>query len=198
MHSENNSLYFRKWSFLALILKKFLHFLKGKLFLYFFTGNLFLYFRKWNTELFRPNHKKQKNIHPEKDSLYFGKWDFLALILKNSYISGNEILHFSFLNQKIKKIRAKKIFYASGNENLEKKFLFSKKKAFLIFWKTETLKKFLIFQGTEAPKELPIFHEVTFRAQEIKSPLLKSFLYFRKWNFSTPSLKRFLYIKKEL
>ena len=32
---------------------------------------------------------------PPKNSLYFTKWNFLALILKNSYISRNETLHSS-------------------------------------------------------------------------------------------------------
>ena len=39
-----------------------------------------------------PSSKKKLKIQPEKNSLYFKKWNFLALILKNFtffYISGN-------------------------------------------------------------------------------------------------------------
>ena len=54
--------------------------------------------------------------------------------------------------------------------------IYSQKKAFLIFWETETPKKFLIFQeielsyisGNGNPKKLLIFQEVTFRARKIK------------------------------
>ena len=45
------------------------------------------------TELLSPSWKKEKKIHYKKNSLYFGKWNFMALILKNFlyflYISGN-------------------------------------------------------------------------------------------------------------
>ena len=33
--------------------------------------------------------EKIKKIHPGKNSLYLEKWNFIALILNNSYISGN-------------------------------------------------------------------------------------------------------------
>ena len=33
--------------------------------------------------------EKIKKIHPGKYSLYLEKWNFIALILNNSYISGN-------------------------------------------------------------------------------------------------------------
>ena len=36
-----------------------------------------------------------RNRKPPRSSLYFKKWKFLALILKYSYISWNETLHFS-------------------------------------------------------------------------------------------------------
>ena len=65
-------LYFWKWNFLALILKKSLYFLKRKLFLYFLKRKLFLYFRKWNPALFNPSSKNKK-IHPEKISYTSGK-----------------------------------------------------------------------------------------------------------------------------
>ena len=39
--------------------------------------------------IFRPKLQKIKKNPPGKDSLYLKKWNFLALILKMSYISGN-------------------------------------------------------------------------------------------------------------
>ena len=63
IHPEKNSLYFQKWNFLALLLKKFLHFLKRK---------LFLYSQKWNPALFSPSSKNKK-IYPKKTSYIFLK-----------------------------------------------------------------------------------------------------------------------------
>ena len=73
-----------------------------------------------------------------KNSLYFRKWNFLALILKNflyflerklflyflkidfPYIFLNETLHFSHQAQEIKEIHPRRMFYTSGNGNPEK------------------------------------------------------------------------------
>ena len=52
LENIKKSLYFRKWNFLALILKKFLYFLKRK---------LFLYLQKWNPALFSPSSKNNKS-----------------------------------------------------------------------------------------------------------------------------------------
>ena len=38
---------------------------------------------------FSPSSKKIKKIHPEKSFLYFRKWNFLALILKENSGNGN-------------------------------------------------------------------------------------------------------------
>ena len=51
--------------------------------------------------------KKIKTIRPEKNSLYFRKWNFLALILKN-------LLHFFIFQEKGTR---KKISYISDNGN---------------------------------------------------------------------------------
>ena len=93
IHLEKNSLYFGKWNFLAVILKKILYFLKEKVFLYFLKRSLFLYFRKWIAALCKPKPRqmKQKNspckkflifremelfkLKTEKKSLYFRKWN---------------------------------------------------------------------------------------------------------------------------
>ena len=90
-------LYFRKWDFLTLRLKYFLHFLKI---------NLVLYFQKWNPALFSPS-PENKNIHLEKTetpknfvhffqkkaALIFQEMEILKKLLifqetKLSYISG--------------------------------------------------------------------------------------------------------------
>ena len=74
IHPKKNSLYFRKWNFLALILKK------------------FFYFRKWNLAL--------SGLNPHDFSL---KIPALKKFLIFSYISGNGNLHFSIQAQEIKK-----------------------------------------------------------------------------------------------
>ena len=44
-------------------------------------------YQQYTTELpsalLGPRSKKKKKIHAEKNSLYFSKWNFLTLILKN-------------------------------------------------------------------------------------------------------------------
>ena len=69
--NPKNSLHFRKWKILALILKKFLYSLKRKLFLYFLKIKLFLYFRKWNPAHFSPSSKNKK-IYQEEISYSSG------------------------------------------------------------------------------------------------------------------------------
>ena len=88
------------------------------------------------TELLSPSWKKEKKIHYKKNSLYFGKWNFMALILKN-------FLYF---------------LYISGNGNMEKSTL----KKFLLFRETKLsnskLAKLLIFQErTSKPQKLKVF-----------------------------------------
>ena len=139
---------------------------------------------------------KPKKIYPRKNSLYFRKWNFLALILKNSLYFLKEKLFPYFLKRKLflhfhkwspallsrslksKKISSKKISYTSGNEDPGKFLEFFWRKAFLIFWEKGTRENFLIFQKIE----LSVL-------EKWKKPFLKCFLYFRKLNFSIPSLK---------
>ena len=88
--ARKNSLYFRKWNFVALILKKTFIFFKRK---------LFLYFLKWNPVRFSSGSKNKKTFRSEKISYALQKkWDLLILILKN-------FLYF----------RKQKSFYISGN-----------------------------------------------------------------------------------
>ena len=47
-----------------------------------------------------PNPKKQKNIHPEKNSVYSWKRNFLALILKKSLCFLKRKLFLYFLKEK--------------------------------------------------------------------------------------------------
>ena len=131
---ERNSLYFRKWSFLALILKK------------------LFYFRKWNTAL--------SGLNPQNFSLK----NFLYLSLKKSlpwknflyFLKRKLFLYFHkwkpplfSLTPRIKKIHPVKISYTSGNANPEKiYYVFLKRKPFLCFGKREKklLKCFLYFR----------------------------------------------------
>ena len=79
-----------------------------------------------------------------------------------------------------------------SSSNIKKFFIFSQKKAFLIFGETETPKKFLIFQETS------YISGSNFELKKIlKNPLWKNVLYFGKWNFLAPSLKNFLYFRRE-
>ena len=73
LENIKKSLYFRKWNFLALILKKFLYFLKRK---------LFLYLQKWNPALFSPSSKNNKS-HLQKNYYISEKWKFLTSKSKN-------------------------------------------------------------------------------------------------------------------
>ena len=62
--------------------------------------------------------------------------------------------------------------YILGNGNPEKKIPYTSGKGTFLYF---------------------IFQEVTFRARKVKkNPLIKSFLYFEKWNFLAPGLKNFL------
>ena len=76
VYPEKNSLYFRKWNFLALILKKIVYFLKRK---------PFLYFQKWNTAHFTPSSKNKRNA-PDKISYISGNGNLEAKALEKLLI----------------------------------------------------------------------------------------------------------------
>ena len=121
----------------------------------------------WRTS--HPNPKKTFKNPTKKNSLYFRKWNFLALILKKILIfsqkkafliisqkkvfpvSRNGTLQFSVQACKIRKSAQRKIVYTSGNKNREKNLIF-----------------------------------------------LTIFLYLRKWNFWVKSLRFFWYFRREL
>ena len=118
LSSSNIKKNFRIWNFVALILKKFLYFLKRK---------LFLYFRKWNPALFTTSLKNKRNP-PREESLYFRK----QKTRKKSCIFSKENCSYISVNG-----YSKKTSYISGG-NLQsqkiKKFfmpLLIKKQSFL-------------------------------------------------------------------
>ena len=93
IHSEKSSLYFRKWNFLALILKK------------------FLYFRKWNPALSGLN---PQDFFPKNFLLFFLKNPTLKKFIIFSYIFRNGTQHFSPQARKVNEIHPRKIFHTSG------------------------------------------------------------------------------------
>ena len=108
----------------------------------------FFIFSQKSPQQFSAQVQKRKKIHPPKNSLYFRKWNFLALILqkfqetktrkKSPYISENG--------------NPKKASYILENGTFQPKLKKTKKpasKKFLIFWEMELfnskIKSFLIF-----------------------------------------------------
>ena len=80
--------------------------------------------------LFRPSSKNKRKIHRIKRFLYFSKWNFLALILKNFLYFFKRMLFLYFRkwnpvlfspgSKTKKKIDTKKNSYISGNETSPK------------------------------------------------------------------------------
>ena len=140
----------------------------------------FLFFRKWNFLALRLKNFLYFFVFWETNFLYFRKCNLLA----SSYL-----VHFLSPSSK-KKILPNIIPYISGSGsfgcNIKRFLIFSQKKAFLMFWVTKTRKNFLYFK-----RELS-------NSKNEKIPPLKCFLYFQKWNFPVVSLKNLLYFRKEL
>ena len=100
--------------------------------------------------------QKNKKVNPEKNSLFYRKWNFLPLILKKfqetetlkkaSYISGNGTFQSTLRKCLIFKetetpkkfliFSQRKLFLYLGNGNHEKCFLYFRKRNFLIFRKS--------------------------------------------------------------
>ena len=113
--------------------------------------------------------QKIKKIDPEKNSLHFEKWNFLALILKISYIflyirkwkprkkclifQETETLKKLLIFREIELFSksSKKFLIVQEKEALKKFIIFYQKKDFLIFQKTETQKK-ISFISKKLPK----------------------------------------------
>ena len=145
--------------------------------------------------------KKPEKIHPEKNSLYFRKWNFLALILKKFFYFRKWNLALSGLNPhdfslKIPALKKFLIFsYISGNGNLHFSIQAQEiKKAiqpFLYFRKEKLRKNFLYFLKR---KLFLCFGKQLSELEKWKNPALKNFLYFKKWDFSTPSIKNYCFL----
>ena len=124
--------------------------------------------------------QKIKKIDPEKNSLHFEKWNFLALILKISYI---------FLYFRKWKPRKKCLIFQE-TETLKKLLIFREIELF-----SKSSKKFLIVQEKEALKKFIIFYQkkdfLIFQKRETQ----KKFLLFQK-NFQSPKNENFLCISK--
>ena len=89
------------------------------------------------------------------------------------------------INSYLARLKKVLIFsYISGNGNPEKTYyIFSKESCFYIPGNRDP-EKIHCVSGNGNSKKLPIFQEVTFQARKMKKKLLlKSFLYFRNWNF---------------
>ena len=129
-----------------------------------------------------PKKQTNKKIHPEKNSLYFRKWNFLALPLLLLLLFFFLIFFcWYFLKRKLF------LYFRSWNPalfSMGSKNKFSLRK-FLTLQETETLKK-VMFQEKGTPQKLLyfrkwnfiIFLEVTFRAWEMKKPSLKKLIIF--------------------
>ena len=145
--------------------------------------------------------QKTRKIHPEKNSLYFRKWNFLALILKKFFYFRKWNLALSGLNPhdfslKIPALKKFLIFsYISGNGNLHFSIQAQEiKKAiqpFLYFRKEKLRKNFLYFLKR---KLFLCFGKQLSELEKWKNPALKNFLYFKKWDFSTPSIKNYCFL----
>ena len=124
--------------------------------------------------------QKIKKIDPEKNSLHFVKWNFLALILKISYI---------FLYIRKWKPRKKCLIFQE-TETLKKLLIFREIELF-----SKSSKKFLIVQEKEALKKFIIFYQKKDFLIFQKTETQKKFLLFQK-NFQSPKNENFLYISK--
>ena len=113
----------------------------------------------WATS--QPRPKKSNKIYPEKHSLFFQKWNFLALIFskeifsyifpKESFccICGYGTLHFSPQARISKEIYLEKSSYTLGNGNPQKSsYTFSKESSSYVSG-NENPKKIFLFKKTE-------------------------------------------------
>ena len=105
-----------------------------------------------------PSSKKITKIHPVKNSSYFGKWNFQALILKSKLF---------FLK--------KSFSYILGNGNPEKKIF--------MFQKMETLKNPYISSLNKLNKNIETFYPPPSPKKKKKEKVNKTFL-----NFVAPKI----------
>ena len=116
-----------------------MHFLKRK---------FYFYFRKQNPSLLKPKETIKK-------SLYFGKWNLLALLLKSFlYFFWNATQHVSAQALKIKKPPRENFLYFRKRKPWKTFSYFLKKKHSYVLG-NRNLKKFLIFQEKKFFYTLP-------------------------------------------
>ena len=121
-----------------------------------------------SSKLVGPSSRKKK-IHSQKSFLYFGKWNFLALILRKrkpwiKYLVFQETFYISANNfSSSKNIHLKKILYILGNGNSKKTSYIFSKKLFFFFRKWRSQVNSLYFRK----QKFLVFHEVTFRARKV-------------------------------
>ena len=148
--------------------------------------------------------KIKKKSTQKKNSLYFRKWNFLALIFKKyiyiflSFQKQN--MHFAGQARRIKKIHPKKISHNSWNRSPKNTSHIFSKESFSYISGNGNPKKFLIFQEVpfqdQKVKKLLVFQEATskvwkskknytFSYKEAKFSILKYFLIIIKWRFFT-------------
>ena len=138
-------------------------------------------------ELFSSNVEKfQETETPKKNSLYFRKWNFLALVLnKKILICSQKKVFLIFPEMNPALFTPRKISYTSGNGNPEKaSFIFSKESFYYILGNGNHEKLFYISE-----RNFPC-------SKNEKDLLLKSFLFFKEMDFSSHKLKRTSYISE--
>ena len=110
---------------------------------------------------------KIKKIRPEKNSLYFGKWNFLDLIFKNflNFLIFREMELFSPSSKNEKIYPYKNFLYFRKRSPGKTSYIF-KRKLFLYFGKRKPRKKSLCFRKRK--RNFLIFQEVTFRVRKVK------------------------------
>ena len=127
IHPKKSSVYFEKWNFLALIL------------IFFIFSHILI---NGNPE---KNHCISGNRNLKRASYISGNWTFQPKLEKKSYTSGNggpEKVSYIFSKENCS--------YISGKENPPKNSLYFRKRNFLTFQETDTLKN-LYISGSNFP-----------------------------------------------
>ena len=121
-------------------------------------------------------------MHPQKDSLYFSKWNFLAVVLENFLyfliFLETETQKKILILQKTEAIKELLVFlemelFSPSSKNKIKNpprkisYIFSKESCSYISG-NENPEKIFFISGNRNPKRRFIFQEVTFRAQKVK------------------------------
>ena len=199
-----NSLYFRKWNFLALILKKILIFSQKKTFLVVSQKKAFLihivrltiwhqlFLEFWLVDTWFFAHWRDQRVvtcleNVRQLNIRQGKKLGFQFSHRQPLYSRNGAPHFSPQAREVKEIDSRKISYTSGNGNPEKLLVFSKKKVVLTFQEMETWKK-LYISGNRSPEKTSYILESNFPCSKNQ----KKLFIFHKRNFLASSLRKLL------